>query len=653
MSEISRTSENNRLAYTNNDNRLNVSNGNNQTGGADETGGADRKSYLVNYIQQIKNDLENGDVHGGTLAQKKEWLQQALDMLHGEFPESSGWDPTAESAPVGFQANVHPTSTNHSDTEKHFYYRTGSSTKVILDRGDPNDARPTTAEFWTTDNGIYLPDNASDVTYAYDNSNPKDPTLTVEVHFPDGAVKKMIYHNVDRAGFKLKIEAANPDAVKQNLTQLTGDAAKKVTVTQHKNEADGSSGSERVGDKPTGTEDGADLYDTRKDVNISPIQDGTGQRTIVRAGGNVNITANSNSEYYKVEYKDGKYLVHVFANEDDAKNGVEKEVIEVDAKLAKKLNFDVDSSRITFSPPLSSAVDGDNKPIDGPLNPKADGASKISIISDGAVAAPGDTSPADTSGDTVTYDPTKPVTITNNPTSTTPNHVISSAQAKIVVSPSDRVTIEKTTDNPPQYKVTVTSSNGTPQTYTVDSDQLQQLVIGGNIPTSRVTLKGLSQSDINKIDFSGGNNLLGWMTDPNKAFSDKGGVGLVPTGDGQGEAIGLLKDISKSILSGKKEDWDNVLKTINDWDGNHGNDRVRKLMSALWYAAGGKFDDPKAGLNSDDKAAAAKFKQLLQLLPPEVRTALKNKVTQDQGELDEKDGSDVFNSQDAAAQLDL
>lgn len=594
MSEISRTSESNRLAYTSNDNRLNVSDGNNQTGGTDETGGADRKSYLVNYIQQIQSDLENGDVHGGTLAQKKEWLQQALDMLHGEFPESSGWDPTAASAPVGFQANVHATSTNHSDTEKHFYYRTGSSAKVILDRGDPNDARPTTAEFWTTDNGIYLPDNASDVSYAYDNSNPKDPTLTVQVHFPDGAVKTMIYHNVDRAGFKLKIEAANPDAVKQNLTQLTGDAAKKVTVTQHKNEADGDGGSERVGDKPTGTEDGADLYDTRKDVNISPVKDGTGQRTIVRAGGNVNITANSNSEYYKVEYKDGKYLVHVFANEDDAKNGVEKEVIEVDGKLAKKLNFDVDPSRIEFLGDLQG------KDIHTLKVTNTNGGGKIKIISDGpggeggAPLVDGDAAvtsyTTDDAGNKIAvYSKDADVNLHANFDDDVKIHDIT-ATGTVTINPSsqsDTVTVKYENG---KYIVTITpAGGGEPEVFRVDADKLGKLVINAKGVKYEGTL------DISKIKA----NYPG--DEHHKDEADRG-VDLV----------------AKAMSTNKKEDWDAVNTYFNSLDRGHANDTIRGIIEAMDVSCG---RDP------------AKLKALLKLIPADVRQNWIEKCTSnDDGE---------------------
>ncbi len=579
MSEISRTSENNRLAYTSDTNRLSVGDGNHQTGGTDETGGADRKGYLVNYIQQIQHDLESGDVHGGTLAQKKQWLQQALDMLHAEFPESSGWDPTADTAPIGFQANQRPTSTAHSETEKHFFYRTGSQSKVIVDRGDPNDKRPTTAEFWTTDNGIYLPDNASEVNYQYDQASK---TITVQVSFADGSTKTMIYHDVDRKGFKLKIEAANPDRVKMNLpAELNG----KVTVTQHKNEADGSGGSERVGDKPTGTEDGADLYDTRKDVNISPIKDGTGQRTIVRAGGNVNITANSNSEYYKVEYKDGKYLIHVFANEEDAKadngKGVnEKEVIEVDAKLAKKLNFDVDPSRVEFLGDLKG------KDIHTLKVTNTNGGGKIKIISDspggqgGAPLVNGDSAvtsfTTDEAGNKIAvYSKDADVNLHANFDDDVKTHDVT-ASGTVTINPSsqsDTVTVKYENG---KYIVTITpAGGGEPEVFRVDADKLGKLVINAKGVKYEGTL------DISKIKA----NYPG--DEHHKDEADRG-VDLV----------------AKAMSTNKKEDWDAVNTYFNSLDRGHANDTIRGIIEAMDVSCG---RDP------------AKLKALLKLIPADVR----------------------------------
>lgn len=601
MSEISRTSENNRLAYTSNDNRLNVSDGNHQTGGTDQTGGADRKSYLVNYIQQIQHDLENGDVHGGSLAQKKQWLQQALDMLHTEFPESSGWDPTVEAAPVGFQANQRPTSTAHSETEKHFFYRTGSQSKVIVDRGDPNDPRPTTAEFWTTNNGIYLPDNASDVSYQYDQANK---TITVQVSFADGSTKTMVYHDVDRKGFKLKIEAANPDRVKMNLpAELNG----KVSVTQHTNATEGS-GAERAGDKPTGTEDGADLYDTRKDVNISPVPDGSGQRTIVRSGGNVNITANSNSEYYKVEYKDGKYLVHVFANEEDAANGVEKEVIEVDGKLAKKLNLDIDPSRIEFLGDLKG------KDIHTLKVTNTNGGGKIKIISDGAGGTGGsplvDGDAAVTSYTTdeagnkiAVYSKDADVNLHANFDDDVKIHDIT-ASGTVTINPSsqnDKVTVDYDAASG-KYVVTVTpAGGGESEVFRVDADKLGKLVINA---------KGITYSG--NVDFS---KIKGNIAD-NLERPDRTKL--------------LADSVEKAIKSGKKEDWDAVNQFIDKEGDGGANDVVRELIDGMSKMSGGDRNKLKALLKLIPEDVRKHWQEKLKNEPDESRNCgLTNKQTSD------------------------
>src|SRR3990167_1325745 len=52
-----------------------------------------RIQYLSGYIQEAKREIETGNTEGETLEQKKAWLSQALEMIHTEFPEESGWDP--------------------------------------------------------------------------------------------------------------------------------------------------------------------------------------------------------------------------------------------------------------------------------------------------------------------------------------------------------------------------------------------------------------------------------------------------------------------------------------------------------------------------------------------------------------------------------
>jgi hypothetical protein len=104
------------------------------------------------------------------------------------------------------------------------------------------------------------------------------------------------------------------------------------------------------GDQPTSMEDGKRVYDG-EDFNISPIPSGENEETRVDASGTVTITPNSNSEYFTLSFENGQFVLKVYA--DSARSEL-KETIRIDATLVKKLDLNIDPSRVKFEGDIPS-----------------------------------------------------------------------------------------------------------------------------------------------------------------------------------------------------------------------------------------------------------------------------------------------------------
>jgi hypothetical protein len=93
-------------------------------------------------------------------------------------------------------------------------------------------------------------------------------------------------------------------------------------------------------------------------------------------------------------------------------------------------------------------------------------------------------------------------------------------------------------------------------------------------------------------------------------------------------------------------DWKTVLDDLNErnsWDGYYAhagdqnlNDMIRKLTTALYRTSG-----------ASDKTDP-RFVKLLQMIPADMRTALIDWVTHCRGELGEKQGGEMWTSQETA-----
>lgn len=369
------------------------------------------QSYYQNLLS-VYNSLSAGDSRRGQceeyLRTCQEYAEQVDLQLRGSVGVGGGseWDPNAGMTSTGLSIPISYQDANHIVTDE------GPGTNITVRQTDTI-TKP--IDVYQADNTLAIPSNAAVVSV---NQVTEGTDVKWEVTIVlNGVTRKIVYHNVQREGFSLNIQAANPDQVTANAALTGGPHAAKFEKTEL---GSSSSSNQPAGDPPTRMDGDKRVYDGVS-FDISPVTTGTNKQTSVLASGDVTITPNSNEEMYTCDYQatpaPAKYIVKVYANEAD-KNATPprvRETITIDATLVDHINFGGDASRMEYGTSLRVAGHPEQ------LDPTKPGASKITVgtSGDGLEGSLNpdfetDTTPDSVSGSSATYNTSSDVDIHAN-----------------------------------------------------------------------------------------------------------------------------------------------------------------------------------------------------------------------------------------------
>jgi hypothetical protein len=224
-------------------------------GGVDQTGGSPYPQQVEQYgepnLQEVQSEYQQGlayqsqalqtiqsgrDPNSGqplTPEQKQQWetylnqinswLGEAQGVLNELTLESQAQKPTGlDGSPLQEGAGSTP---NIADPNGSVIYEDGASSTYTVD-GHDTDVR--THNFYQKDNTLIIPSNAATVkvTEQPDDAFPGRKEIVVTVTPPG---KTTVYHNSDRAGFKLNLQVADKSQIDP---PLSGNLASKVTTAQ-------------------------------------------------------------------------------------------------------------------------------------------------------------------------------------------------------------------------------------------------------------------------------------------------------------------------------------------------------------------------------------------------------------------------------------
>lgn len=357
------------------------------------------QTYYQNLLS-VYNQLQAGDPRRAQCEQYMQMAQQYAQQVGMQLQGSAagGFDPTAATPGNQFSFPVSYVDENHIVTDE------GTSTQIMVRSSDGITKQ---IDVYQKDNTLAIPSSAASVSVVETGQGTDDVKAEVTITFPNGTTRKIIYHHIDREGFQLNIQSPDTSQVHMDAS-ITGDAANASKIVAAELGSD-SGTTTQAGDPPTRTDHGTRVYDGT-DFNISPAASGSNHKTKVLASGECTIYPNSNEEYYVMDYSAGppaRYLITVYANEDDKAHNKIKDTISIDASLVDHVNFGGDLSRISYGSHLAVSEHPDQ------LDTSAAGAGKIVIGTNGSGVGtpvnsnfPEDTPPDNIDGTnkTATYD---------------------------------------------------------------------------------------------------------------------------------------------------------------------------------------------------------------------------------------------------------
>ncbi|MFO1518650.1 MAG: hypothetical protein U1F57_03140 [bacterium] len=301
------------------------------------------EAMLLSYRQTHLNDPQALATIDSYLATAHQYLQQMGD-------DSSSWDPLGGLMGGGLGMGNAPMDQTGEviwgDNTRIKYDGTdGADVTVRLHDGDSREK-----DFFQDDLTLRIPFHANgQLELLADDSLPAPAKmLKITVNLPDGSRRVFVKHDFKETS---NIRILTPDGDSKPFTPDTALASSPLSQkVNFGNLTDETSATTPQGDPPTKMEGNTRVYDG-KDFDISPVPSGSGKKTRVKANGEVTITPTSNDEYFRMDYEKGppsKYVLKVYANDEDYKNNKVKETIDIDGALVKKLHFAGDKSRIDF-----------------------------------------------------------------------------------------------------------------------------------------------------------------------------------------------------------------------------------------------------------------------------------------------------------------
>lgn len=379
------------------------------------------KQQLAAYIQQAKAEYAQLQAGDPRRAQVEAYIQQAYQyasqvglIVDGNPGMNNEWDPLAASTNGGY--GITP---SYQDPNKVIY-------EDILPAmtADKNNLKE--EHFYAPPYDFTVPGSATaNVTSEVDPNHPDKTRICVTVTWPDGKVKRHYFYNVDWKDTGLTIRSTSPE------NQITLDASVAENSHVSTSEIGGNNESSQAGDPPTRMDGDKRIYDGQ-DFDISPVEEGDNKETKVMASGDVIITPNSNEEFYVVDYQDGKYIVKVYASDEDFKNKKVKETITIDGALVDNIHFLTDPSRIAFTPALREGSDIHT------LNTSKE-ADKISLETEDSESENlTDTPPDSKEGNTAVYETQTDVELHASYDNTTVNHQIWASNSVTIHGASNR-----------------------------------------------------------------------------------------------------------------------------------------------------------------------------------------------------------------------
>lgn len=299
------------------------------------------KQQLSQYIQQAQIELSRLQQGTPEYEQDLAYYQQALEYaqqvgLQVQPMQGMGneFDPLSNRGAAGYGANP-----SYQDSSKIVYE--DALPAMTADRKDLREEH-----FYSPPYDFTVPGAATAVaSNEVDPNHPDKTRVCVAVTWPDGTVKKHYFYNVDWKENGLTLQSTSPE----NQITLDPSLAGNTHVTTA--EIGGSNSTSQAGDPPTKMDGDKRVYDGQS-FDISPVAEGSNKETKVMASGDVMITPNSNEEYYVVDYQGGKYIVKVYANDEDFKSHKIKETISINGSLVDSIYFAADRSRVALAPSL-------------------------------------------------------------------------------------------------------------------------------------------------------------------------------------------------------------------------------------------------------------------------------------------------------------
>ncbi len=526
------------------------------------------QAYYQNLLS-VYNSLAAGDSRRAQCEQylqtTREYAEQVdLQLRDNTSGIGSQWDPNGGAVSSGLNIPISYQDANHIVTDE------GPSTDITVRQ---TDSITKLIDVYQADNTLTIPSNAAVVSVNQVTSGT-DVKWEVTIVL-NGVTRKITYHNVQREGFSLNIQAANPDQVTTNAALSGGPNAAKFTKTELGTSSSG--GGDQAGDRYTRMDGQVRVFDGVS-YEIAPVQTGSNKETKVLASGDVSIIPNSNEECYTMAYQAGppsKYIVTVYATEADKTAGRKKETITIDGALVDHISFGGDPSRMEYLGALATAGDPHT------LNATAPGASKITA--GGADELGGalnpdhetDTTPDSTVGNTATYNTSANVDVhTNFDDAVNTHRITAPGEVKIHTSSyADTVTVTRSGSEPNYTYTVIVVKNGNL------TEGVETYVVSG--PPSKIIIDGLP-AKINPIGAA--------ATDP---IIQRGLTTTTET-DTANSADEMLAEL-KTILGGKTDA--QILSALNSNGFSFANiDALKAAMNATPPTFPPAFD-PAPGSN--------------------------------------------------------
>ncbi len=330
-----------------------------------------RIEYLSNYIQEIQNDLKTGNINGGTMQQKRLWLNQALEMLHEEFPESSRWDPIenadgevdSANQVTNERAGDSPTGEENSspvyDGKDFSIYpiAEGTNRKTIVRASGTVTLNPNSnSEYFKVE---YNDDNKNYLVHVYSSktnweNGVEKETIEVDSELIDhldleidpsriefvGELKGRDQHTLNTGGNGKKIAATLQDIDPAGEALVDGD-----TAITHVETVEGEPIANYIGTA------------VAPDINLHPNFDDSISHHKIITSGIITLTPTSVADKVEVNYDSSKmeYKISIHKN-----GGDPTETFTVDAKLGSKIVIQTTDSQVDWQGVLADSKNPNN-----------------------------------------------------------------------------------------------------------------------------------------------------------------------------------------------------------------------------------------------------------------------------------------------------